>query len=118
VSTDAKSYPANVQPSLFMTVRNSGPITCTRDVGQAALELRISTAAGVLVWSSDHCAAGGPHDVVTLATNQVSRTLAVWGRTASKPGCPSGQPKAAAGSYTLTGRDLAVISSGAHFDLL
>jgi hypothetical protein len=118
VSTDAKSYPANVQPKLSMSVRNAGSVTCTRDVGQAALELRISLAAGGLVWSSDDCAPGGPHDVVTLHPNQVFRTAVVWGRTTSKPGCPPNQPQAGPGGYLLNGRDLAARSSGARFDLL
>jgi hypothetical protein len=101
-----------------MSVRNSGSVTCSRDVGQAALELRISTPAGAVVWSSDFCAPGGPHNNVTLHPNQVFRTAVVWGRATSKQGCPTKQPKADPGTYVLTGRDLAVASSGARFDLL
>ena len=80
-----------------MSVRNAGSTSCTRDVGQAALELRVSTASGTPVWSSDDCAPGGPHDVVTLKPNQIFRTALVWSRTTSKPGCPTGQPKARGG---------------------
>jgi hypothetical protein len=118
VSTDAKSYPSDVQPRLAMSVRNSGSVACTRDVGQAALELRVATSAGVQIWSSDDCAPGGAHDVLTLQPNQVFRTAVVWGRATSKQGCPSGEPKAPSGSYVLTGRDLAVTSAGATFTLL
>ena len=118
VSTDAASYPVGVQPRLNMSVRNSGTSPCTRDVGQAALELRVSTAAGTLVWSSDDCAPGGVHDVVTLKPNQVFRTALVWSRTTSKRGCPTGQPKAAPGNYSLHGRNLALTSAGAAFALL
>jgi hypothetical protein len=118
VSTDAKTYPSNVQPRLNMSIRNSGSTTCTRDVGQAALELRVSTAAGARVWSSDDCAPGGPHLVVTLKPNQIFRTALVWSRTTSKPGCPTGQPKAAAGNYSLKGRNLDLTSAGAAFELL
>jgi hypothetical protein len=118
VSTDAKSYPANVQPRLNMSVRNAGSTSCTRDVGQAALELRVSTAAGAPVWSSDNCAPGGPHDVITLKPNQIFRTALVWSRTTSKPGCPAGQPKAAVGNYVLKGRNLLLTSAGATFELL
>jgi hypothetical protein len=64
------------------------------------------------------CAPGGPHDVVTLKPNQTFRTALVWSRTTAKPGCPSGQPKAASGNYSLTGRNLALTSAGAAFELL
>jgi hypothetical protein len=56
--------------------------------------------------------------VIRLAPNQVFRTAVVWSRTTSKPGCPSGQPKAAPGTYLLVGRDLTVTSASASFDLL
>jgi hypothetical protein len=118
VSTDAKSYPSNVQPQLFMSVRNSGTAPCTRDVGQAALELRVLTKAGVQVWSSDDCSPGGKHDIVTLAPNQVFRTAVVWSRVTTKQGCPSGQPAAASGSYQLKGRDGTAVSAPAAFDLI
>jgi hypothetical protein len=118
VSTDAKTYPADVQPRLAMSIRNTGSTACLRDVGQAALELRITTKSGSPTWSSDDCAPGGPHDVIRLAPNQVFRTAVVWSRTTSNPGCPSGQPKAAPGTYLLVGRDLTVTSASASFDLL
>jgi hypothetical protein len=118
VSTDAKAYPANVQPRLAMSVRNASTTACSRDVGQAALELKITTATGSAVWSSDDCAPGGPHDVLTLQPNQVFRTAVVWSRTTSKPNCPSGQPSAASGSYLLYGRNLKITSASAAFDLL
>ncbi|HTY71704.1 MAG TPA: hypothetical protein VMI11_04670 [Actinomycetes bacterium] len=117
-STDAKSYPAGIDPKLSLSVRNTGKTTCTRDVGQIALELRIATAAGAHVWSSDDCAPGGPHDVVTLKPDQVFRTGVVWSRTTSKPGCPGGQPKAPTGSYVLTGRNLTLTSPAVDFQLL
>ena len=118
VSTDKKRYAAGVDPQLFMSVRNAGSGACSRDVGQAALELKITTKGGSAVWSSDDCASGGPHDVLTLQPNQVFRTAATWPRTTSKPGCPSGQPKAPSGSYLLYGRNLTITSTGAAFDLL
>ena len=101
-----------------MSVRNTGSMPGTPDVGQAALELRVSTASGTSVWSSDDCAPGGPHDVVTLRPNQIFRTALVWSRTTSKPGCPTGQPKAAAGNYVLKGRNLDLTSARAAFELL
>ena len=101
-----------------MSIRNAGTTVCSRDVGQAALELRITTKSGSAVWSSDDCAPGGPHDIITLQPNQVFRTAVVWSRTTSKPSCPSGQPKAPSGSYLLYGRDLTVTSASAAFDLL
>lgn len=113
-----KSYPAGVQPRLAMSVRNAGTTVCSRDVGQAALELRITTKSGSAVWSSDDCAPGGAHDVITLQPNQVFRTAVVWSRTTSKTGCPSGQPQAPSGSYLLYGRNLTITSTGAAFDLL
>lgn len=101
-----------------MSIRNTGSTACLRDVGQAALELRITTKSGAPTWSSDDCAPGGPHDLIRFQPNQVFRTAVVWSRITTKPGCPTGQPKAASGSYLLVGRDLTVTSASAAFALL
>jgi hypothetical protein len=116
VRTDNASYPAGQQPKFTLTVRNTGTSACRRDVGQNALELRV-ISGGVLVWSSDHCSPGGAPDLRTLTPGQTFATTVQWARVSSQPGCPTNQPAAAAGSYSVVGRDLTLVSPPAAFTL-
>jgi len=116
VRTDATSYPAAQQPKFTVTVRNTSSTACRRDVGQNALELRV-ISGGVLVWSSDHCSPGGASDLRTLTPGQTFATTVQWARVSSQPGCPANQPAAAAGSYSVVGRDLTLVSPPATFAL-
>jgi hypothetical protein len=114
--TNDTSYAAGVDPHFTVQVTNTSSASCTRDLGQVALEL-VVTSGSTRVWSSDDCNPGGGHAVVTLRAHQVFSSTVVWDRTTSKPGCPTGQPKAAAGSYQLTARNLTVHSAAAPFAL-
>jgi hypothetical protein len=116
VRTDTASYPAGQQPKFTLTVRNTGTSACRRDVGQNALELRV-ISGGVLVWSSDHCSPGGTPDLRTLTPGQTFATTVQWARVSSQPGCPANQPTAPAGSYSVVGRDLTLVSPPAPFTL-
>ena len=109
VRTDHATYPAGLQPTFTLAVRNTGTRDCRRDVGQNALELRV-ISGGVLVWSSDHCSPGGAPDLRTLTPGQTFTATVQWARVSSQPGCPANQPSAAAGSYSVVARDLTLVS--------
>src|SRR5687768_10243460 len=64
--TDAESYAVGATPRLTLRVTNTGAVPCTRDLGQAAVELVVFSGRD-RIWSSDDCAPGGPKDVTTLA---------------------------------------------------
>jgi hypothetical protein len=101
---DAQSYPAGRRPVLTIGIANKGTVPCTRDIGQAAREIRVMSGND-RVWSSDDCSPGGGSEVVTLVPGAAPRTFSVtWSRKRSLPGCKTGTKEAAAGSYKVTGR--------------
>ena len=114
--TDASSYAAGAKPHLTVSVTNTGKVACKRDIGKAAMGLIIASGAS-RTWSSDDCAPGGQTAVNTLRPGQVFSSTVIWNRTTSKAGCPTGQPAAAAGTYTLTARNLSLKSTPVTFVL-
>ncbi len=115
-STSQSTYPAGQDPRLTVKVTNTSKKTCQRDVGQKAMEVKV-TQGDRRIWSSDDCAPGGSAKIVPLKAGQSYTTSVVWSRTTSKPGCPSGQPSAKSGTYALTGRNLKVTSKPTAFAL-
>jgi cytoskeletal protein RodZ len=117
VATPSKtSYAEDQDPRFTVKVTNTSKSACKRDVGQKAMEVRVSKG-DTAVWSSDHCNPGGDPDVVTLKAGESYTTSVIWSRTTSKAGCPDGQPDAAPGTYALTGRNLKVLSEPVAFAL-
>lgn len=116
VATDAESYPAGVQPQLTLTVRNDSDAACLRDLGPAALELRVSSG-GARIWSSDDCNPGGGSDPTPLEPGTPFSQSVTWARVASQPGCPSGEPSADPGQYQVVARNVDLISEPAVFTL-
>ena len=114
--TDASSYAAGAKPHLTVSVTNTGTVSCKRDIGRAAMGLLIMSGSA-RTWSSDDCAPGGQAAVNTLKPGQVFSSTVIWNRTTSKSGCPAGQPAAAAGTYTLTARNLTLKSTPVTFVL-
>ncbi len=115
-TTDAGSYPANALPVFTLSVATTSAEPCLRDVGQAALELRVSSG-GAKVWSSDDCSPGGEtHEIVLEPGKPFVQTL-TWGRQLSQPGCPSPVEKAAPGEYQLVGRNIEKLSQPDPFTL-
>jgi hypothetical protein len=116
VSTDAEVYPADVEPSFSLTVANESETTCRRDVGQQALELRVSSR-GSRVWSSDDCSPDGGKDVVEFEPGESVSQTVTWSRQTSQPGCPDGEPFADPGQYEVLARNLKLLSEPATFTL-
>jgi hypothetical protein len=114
--TSDTAYAAGRDPRFTIQVTNNAATACTRDLGQVALEL-VVTSGAARVWSSDDCNPGGGHAVVTLKPKQVFASTVVWDRTISKPGCPADQAKAAAGQYQLTARNGTLHSVATPFSL-
>ncbi len=110
------TYPAGQDPRFTVKVVNTSKKACTRDVGQRAMEVRVSQGE-TLIWSSDHCAPGGGANVITLGPGKAYTTSVVWSRTLSEKGCPTDQPPAPAGTYALTGRNLKIVSEPVAFAL-
>jgi hypothetical protein len=114
---DASAYPAGRRPILTIGIANKGSVPCTRDVGQAARQILV-TSGNDRIWSSDDCSPGGGSQVVTLQPGAKPTTFTVtWSRKRSRPGCPAGMQEAAPGTYRVTGRFGDLTSSGDTFTL-
>lgn len=100
---DKQAYAAGERPVLTIGIANRGSAPCTRDVGQAARGI-VVTSGNDRVWSSDDCSPGGAAQVVTLRPGAAPLTFPVrWARRRSAPGCPSGLRDVTAGTYRVVG---------------
>ncbi len=115
-TANARSYASGVRPVLTLAVTNTGPVACTRDVGQAARELRVRSGND-RIWSSDDCSPGGRAAVTMLQPGQRLTFSVTWSRRRSAPGCPADQPLAAAGTYQVIGRLGDLTAAGSAFTL-
>ena len=116
VAADAETYPADRQPSFTFAVENVSDEACSREVGQAANELRV-TSGGTQVWSSDDCSPGGEDDPTNLDPGDRFVQTVSWPKVQSAEGCPTPQEAATAGSYQVVARNLEVLSEPAVFVL-
>ena len=116
VTTDAESYGPGVDPLFTLTVTNESDEPCLRDLGPAALELRVSSG-GARIWSSDDCNPNDGTDAVRLEPGEPYAESVSWARQASQPGCPADQPDADPGQYQVIARNLKLISDPAVFTL-
>lgn len=116
VVTNAESYPAGRDPSFTFTVENVSDKACSRDVGQAANELRV-TSGGTQVWSSDDCSPGGDSDPTDLEPGDRFVQPVQWARVQSSRGCPTPQEAASPGTYQVVARNLQILSEPAAFVL-
>jgi hypothetical protein len=116
VTTDSDTYPPGRDPSFTLGVKNVSKKTCSRDVGQAALELQV-TSGGDQVWSSDDCSPGGSNDRTNLAPGHQYVQSVAWSRQESSAGCPASPKAAPAGDYQVLARNLDKFSEPASFTL-
>lgn len=115
--TDADSYAVGASPRLTLLVTNTGAAPCTRDLGQAAVELVVFSGRD-RIWSSDDCAPGGPKDVTTLAPGKPVSQRVTWNGRRSRPGCEGDKEQAEAGTYRVQGRVGQLREQGAVFRLI
>jgi len=97
------SYAVGASPRLSLRVTNTGTAPCTRDLGQAAIELLVFSGSD-RIWSSDDCAPGGPKDVTTLVPGEPVERRATWNGRRSRPGCEGEKAQAQPGTYRVTAR--------------
>lgn len=113
---DADSYAVGATPRLTLRVTNTGTSPCTRDLGQAAVELVVFSGRD-RIWSSDDCAPGGPKDVTTLEPGKAVSQRVTWNGRRSRPGCEGDTAQAAPGTYRVQGRVGQLREQGAVFRL-
>jgi len=101
--TEEETYPVGGRPELELSVTTTGTAPCQRDLGQAAVELLVSSG-GDRIWSSDDCAPGGPVKLTTLEPGAPEVTRLTWSGRRSLPGCEGPEAQAQAGTYRVTAR--------------
>jgi len=116
VATNADTYTADQQPEITFTVENISEDACSRDVGQAANELQV-TSGGSQVWSSDDCNPGGDEELDNLKPGDRFVQTVTWARVQSSEGCPTPQDAASAGTYQVIARNGDELSEPAAFVL-
>ena len=116
VATDTETYPADVDPAFTFTVENVSQKACSRDVGQAANELRV-TSGGARVWSSDDCNPGGAAERSNLEPGDRFVQTVSWARVKSAEGCPTPEDAADPGTYQVVARNGEVTSEPVAFEL-
>ena len=114
--TDAESYAVGATPRLTLRVTNTGAAPCTRDLGQAAVELVVFSGRD-RIWSSDDCAPGGPKDVTTLEPGKAMSQRVTWNGRRSRPGCEGDKEQAEPGTYRVQGRVGQLREQGSVFRL-
>lgn len=97
------SYAVGASPRLSLSITNTGTAPCTRDLGQAQVELTV-TSGRDRIWSSDDCAPGGDPDVVTLEPDEPVVQSVTWDGRRSLPGCAGDKAPAQPGTYRVSGR--------------
>ena len=102
-AAEQQAYPVGATPRLALSVTNTGPTSCARDMGQSAVELVVVSGPD-RIWSSDDCAPGGDADLTTLEPGAVEVSRVTWPGTRSRPGCTGSQDQARAGTYRVEGR--------------
>ncbi len=115
VATD-ESYAVGEQPRLELRVTNTGTTPCSRDLGQAQVELQV-VSGDDRIWSSDDCAPGGEPDVTVLQPGQAEASTVTWPGTRSLPGCQGDDEPADAGTYRVIGRVGQQTEEGGSFQL-
>jgi hypothetical protein len=116
VATDAETYAADQQPEITFEVENVSEDACSRDIGQAANELQV-TSGGSQVWSSDDCNPGGAEELDNLKPGDRFVQTVTWARVQSSEGCPTPQDAAPVGTYQVIARNGDVLSEPTAFVL-
>lgn len=115
VTTDADTYPAGQDPTFSLSVATKSKQPCVRDLGQGALELKVSSG-GLPAWSSDDCNPDGGSKMTVLTPGSPYVQGYTWNRTLSEAeNCPSGT--ASAGRYQVVARNLELFSNSQPFTL-
>ena len=102
-AAEDESYAVGEQPRLNLRITNSGSTPCSRDLGQAAVELLV-VSGDDRIWSSDDCAPGGEADLTVLQPGEAETSTVTWPGTRSLPGCQGDDEPADAGTYRVNGR--------------
>ncbi|AKK11857.1 hypothetical protein [Corynebacterium uterequi] len=101
-ASDQPTYPAGVQPVLYMTVENPTDRDCAIDLDKDALRFEVySLATNARVWSDVDCSDPVETGEQTFPAGGTRTFQAVWSRTGSAPGKCTARPEVEPGGYFL-----------------
>jgi hypothetical protein len=102
-ATDSPAYAAGENPTLILTVENSGKSVCEVDVGTEAMEF-VVTSGEDRIFSSKDCAVDTGELIRTLEPGGSERAQFTWERVRSAPGCTEVNANPQPGTYVLQTR--------------
>lgn len=95
------SYGLGSKPILGLTVVNTGPEACMRDVSGSLQTFTVYGAGNKRMWSTADCFPGEGTDVRRLEPGQSVHYDIRWSGTTSQPGCAGERQPVPAGAYTV-----------------
>lgn len=114
VAVASTTTPVGAGMGMTMTVTNIGTTACSRDIGPASTQFRI-TSGPALIWSSEHCDASTQADVLDLGPGESRTVQARWPGRKSMAGCPADMAIGAAGTYRAIAENGSVESGAVRF---
>jgi len=109
-------FPPTQDATFRLSIVNVGGGPCRYEVGPRGWEATVESGT-TRIWNSDDCAVAEASRLRTLQPDEPVPVTIVWDRVRSKPGCPSDQPVAAPGTYTVIAKAGNVSSQQATFAL-
>jgi hypothetical protein len=116
VKPNQSIFPPTQDATFRLSIVNVGAGPCRYDVGPRGWEATVESGT-TRIWNSDDCAVAEASRLRTLQPDEPVTVSIAWDRIRSRQGCPSGQPAAAAGTYTLIATAGNVSSQKASFVL-
>jgi len=105
VTAEGLENPVGGPVLMRFVVATNSDTTCLRDVGGTQNEVRITSASGNRIWSSDDCNPGGAANVRPISQSSPYAVTVEWNGKVSKPGCTGPKPEASKGSYAVVARN-------------
>ena len=105
VTAESLENPVGGPVLMRFVVATNSDTTCLRDVGGSQNEVRITSASGNRIWSSDDCNPGGAANVRPISQSSPYAVTVEWNGKVSKPGCSGSKPEASNGSYAIVARN-------------
>jgi len=105
VTAEGLENPVGGPVLMRFVVATNSDTTCLRDVGGTQNEVRITSASGNRIWSSDDCNPGGAANVRPISKSSPYAVTVEWNGKVSKPGCSGSKPEASKGSYAVVARN-------------